>query len=189
MSRYARLFSAILISGAVWAQAPATESLHPSNGTVQMEAQPIIEFERKPQSQEIYAPWAGLVEITMRNVSRGLVRLVGVSMPADFQVDITDISGKAVARTELGRRALIPVNHQGVALSVSLHDLVPLQEMAMKMDLARLFEIRPGQAYHVVIRRSRGIPKSDEEGKPIKDVELSCSFDVPSYGILRNNER
>jgi hypothetical protein len=53
------------------------------------------------------------------------------------------------------------------------------------LDLAKRFEIKPGQAYKVTIRRSRGLPKTDEDGKPLKNVEVSCSFDVPDNGILR----
>jgi hypothetical protein len=37
----------------------------------------------------------------------------------------------------------------------------------------------------VIIRRSRGLPKTDADSKPVKNVEVGCSFDVPDYGILR----
>ena len=68
---------------------------------------------------------------------------------------------------------------------MSVLDLVPLEETTLRLDLAKRFEIKPGQAYKVTIRRSRGLPKTDEDGKPLKNVEVSCSFDVPDNGILR----
>lgn len=92
-----------------------------------------------------------------------------------------------MARTELGERtseglARPPGPNLGWA---DRFELVPWQETTIKADLSKLFRIEPGHAYKVTIRRSRGLPKTDESGKPLKAVEVSCSFEVPDYGILR----
>jgi hypothetical protein len=44
-------------------------------------------------------------------------------------------------------------------ISVSMHVLTPLEEMTMLLDASKRFEIKPGQAHKVTIRRSRGFPR------------------------------
>jgi len=53
------------------------------------------------------------------------------------------------------------------------------------MNLAKVFQIEPGHAYKITLRRFRGLAKTDEAGKPLQQVEINCSFEVPNVGILR----
>jgi hypothetical protein len=95
-------------------------------------------------------------------------------------------SRQAVARTEFGKRVADP-NWKLTGTFVSVHQtqLVPLEETTIKMNIAKVFQIEPGHAYKVTLRRFRGLPETDEAGKPLQQVEISCSFEVPDVGILR----
>ena len=182
------LLSVLLASGVAAAQTPgATAPIHHSNGVVEMSAKPILAHEPRPQSEtrEVYSPWAGLVEITIRNISKGVIRLAEIAPLSEVQVEVLESAGQPVDLTEAGKHAANSSGRFPGAISVSVLDLVPLEETTLRLDLAKRFEIKPGQAYKVTIRRSRGLPKTDEDGKPLKNVEVSCSFDVPDNGILR----
>ena len=182
------VLSFLLVSAVVGAQTPsAVAPLRPSNGVVEMSAKPILASVPRPQSEirEAYSPWAGLIEITIRNISRGVIRLEEVAPAAEFEADVLDSAGRPIARTEAGNRAVNPNRKFSGAISVSLLQLVPLQETILRVDVSKLFDIAPRKAYTVTIRRSRGLPKIGEDGKPLKNAEVSCSFDVPEYGILR----
>jgi hypothetical protein len=182
------LLSVLLISSVAAAQAPsAPNAPRPSNGVVELSAKPIVARDPGPQSQppEVYAPWAGLVEITLRNISKGVIRLEEIGTIPEFQVEIWDSTGHPVSLTDAGKRAAASSRQYLGAISVSILDLVPLQDITLKLDVSKRHEIRPGEAYKVTIRRSRGLPTTDEDGKALKNVEVSCSFDVPNYGILR----
>jgi hypothetical protein len=70
------------------------------------------------------------------------------------------------------------------------HQVLPSRTRAQQANLypdnlSNYFKLEPGHAYTVVIRRSRGLPTVDELGRPLKEVEVRCSFDVPDYGIPR----
>ena len=176
----------LVLSYVTTAQPPGGAATHFANGVIEMVARPTLAFERAPRSQVhgVYGPWAGLVEVTIRNISRSVIRLNSTGARSDFTVDIRDADGKPVALTVEGRRAEAYAG-QFPAISVSQIELAPLEEKIMMLDLSWQYEIRTGQEYRVTIRRSRGIPRNDAEGKPLKKVEVSCSFEVPDYGILR----
>lgn len=167
---------------------PPVAPVRPSNGVLEMSAAPILGPDRRPASQrhDVYGPWAGLVDVKIRNVSGGVVRLEETAIISEFAIEVLDSAAAAASRTERGRRVEgAEAGKRSVVLSSTLVQLVPLQETTREVDLSNFFEIRPGQAYKVTFRRSRGIPKTDADGKPLKEAELSCSFDVPDYGILR----
>ena len=189
MSSHIRTTAIFLVSCLAQGQTPPlATSVQPSNGVLELSAAPILGPDRRPASQrhDVYGLWAGLVEVKIRNVSGGVVRLEETAIMSEFAVYVLDSAGAAVTRTERGRRVEgAEAAKRSVVLSSTLVQLVPLQETTREVDLSNFFEIRPGQAYKVTIRRSQGIPKIDAAGKPLKDAELSCSFDVPDYGILR----
>jgi hypothetical protein len=132
-----------------------------------------------------YIPWRGSVRITIRNVSFATATLVerGTS---DFDYDVLDSTGHSVERTELGRKlAAVPRTGPFVSPSVSVIQLAPLQEVNSELDLSNYLKILPGHAYKVIIRRSQGLPTTDELGRALKEVEVSCSIDVPEIGLPR----
>jgi hypothetical protein len=109
-----------------------------------------------------------------------------MSWLGEFIFEVLDSAGRPVARTELGERTSEEMARQARNLGwAARNPLPPWQEITIRADLSKLFRIEPGHAYKVTIRRSRGLPKTDESGKPLKAVEVSCSFEVPDYGILR----
>jgi hypothetical protein len=180
---------AILASCLAQAQTPyASPAAHPSNGVLEMSAVPALAPDGRPPSQvhEVFSPWRGLVVITIRNVSRNVVLLNGIGPEWDFHAEVVDSSGQAVARTEFGKR-VADSNWKltGTFVSVQQVRLVPLEETIIKMNIAKVFQIEPGHAYRVTLRRFRGLPTTDEAGKPLQQVEINCSFEVPEYGILR----
>jgi hypothetical protein len=190
MCNHLRLFSVLLISGVAGAQTTgAATAIHPSNGVVELSAKPVLAYERGPRSPEIYTPWAGLVRITIRNISGGAIRLDEMAVSAELQAEVLDSAGQPAPLTEEGKRAATNSRQYPGAISVSMDVLTPLEEMTVLLDVSKRFEIKPGQAYKVTIRRSRGFPRKDEDGKPIKNEEVSCSFEVPYYGILSNEVR
>ena len=134
---------------------------------------------------------AGLVRPCGRNSDRG----VGVGditgrlvQPCDFGFEVFDSAGRPIEQTESGKQCAEIFRRIGpptMVLSYSHHHLAPTQQTVYPVDLSNLFKVEPGHAYTVVVRRSRGLPTVDELGRPIKDVEVSCSLDVPDYGIPR----
>ena len=161
---------------------------HPSNGVLELSATPVLAHDPRPigQHHEAYVPWGGLVEVKIRNVSRAVVRLTEISSTAEFDVEVFDSRGDAVARTELGKRAAAnPEKRFLYFFGVSQIELQPLAELPIKLDLSRLFAIEPGHAYQVTLRRWWGFPKVDEAGEPLARVEIGCSFEVPEAGIRR----
>jgi hypothetical protein len=180
----------LMVSSLAQAQpSAATPAVHPSNGVLELSAKPLLGHDRRPLSSrhEVYLPWGGLVEITIRNVSHGVAVLDEIAAAWEFRFEILDSAGQPVARTELGKR-VIDASREG-AVNVGLasrFQLVPMQATTLKIDLSNYFKIEPGHAYKVTVRRSEGFPAVDEAGKPLKEVEASCSFDVPDYGLLRS---
>ena len=179
----------LLVSCLAKGQAPSpAAAVYPSNGVLELSAAQILGPDHRPASQrhDVYGPWRGLIEVKIRNVSRGVVRLEETPMMSEFVIDVFDSTGAKVARTERGRRVEgADTSNSRLVLSLTPVQLAPLQETAHALDLSNFFQIEPGHAYKVTLRRSKGLPKTDVEGKPLKEVEVSCSFEVRDYGILR----
>jgi hypothetical protein len=108
-------------------------------------------------------------------------------MSCDFGFEVFDSAGRPVERTESGKECaeIFRMEHPNIVTRLSHQQLAPTKQIVYPMSLSSDFKIEPGHAYTVVIRRSRGLPKVDELGRPLKEVEVSCSFDVPDYGIPR----
>jgi hypothetical protein len=169
----------------------AGEADHPSNGVVELIVKPALDSEvlRQLDPRSVYGPWTGLLQITIRNASRGMVHLGEVAADFEYKFEVLDSSGKAVPQTELGRDHSDLVAHpdprRPYTGPVSVFDLVPLQEFTDEIDIAMFYRVRPGQAYKIKVRRAAGLPGVDEAGKPLKQVEVSCSVDIPEIGLLR----
>jgi hypothetical protein len=65
-----------------------------------------------------------------------------------------------------------PQGYTGPAVRVRL---TPGQEINTKMDVAQIYQVAPGTAHKIKIRRTSGLPVADEYGKPLAQRELSCS--------------
>lgn len=158
----------------------------PSNGVVELAALPVLAHEPRPQSHagEVYAPWTGLVEIQIRNLSKRVITLAEINPASEFEVSVVGSDGKEIALTPEGKRAAAYAG-QFPMISVSQVELGPFEEETVRLDISRRFEVRPGQAYRVTLRRSKGLPKAGDDGRPLRDVSVSVSFDVLASGILR----
>jgi hypothetical protein len=181
-----------ILSYVAQAQAPAgPPAMQPSNGVLELSAAPVLGQDPRPigKRREEYLPWRGVMKIRIRNVSFGAAVLdeTGVS---DFDYEVLDAAGQPVERTELGKRlGAVPRTGPVVRISVSRIELPPLKEINSEIDLSNYFKIEPGRAYKVIVRRLQGLPKVDEVGRPVKEVEVSCSFEVPETGLRATTRR
>jgi len=183
---YGRLIIAALLVARLASGQPS--AAHPTNGDLELSATPIPAPDTRPAGKRIeqYVPWHGMVQLTIRNMSFAPVMIE--DMPCDFGFEVLDSAGRPIEQTESGKQCAEIFKRIGpptMVLSVSHHHLAPVQQTVYPVDLSNLFKIEPGHAYTVVVRRSRGLPMIDELGRPLKEVEVSCSFDVPDYGIPR----
>jgi len=144
------------------------------------------EHAMREEGASVYAPWRGILRITIRNVSRGLVDLAEFAPAREYVFDVLDSSGASVPLTEEGNAALMandPLNR--VSGPVSAITIAVSGELTRDTNLAQLYQLKPGQAYTVRIWRSKGLPTVDEGGKPLRDPELRCTIKIPDYGIAR----
>ena len=180
-----RLIVTVLLAATFGGAQPTT--LRPSNGVVELSAAPFPDPDTRPalRRTEKYFPWRGIVEITIRNVSFGPATLQ--EMSCDFGFEVFDSAGRPVEQTDSGKECaeIFRTGHPGYITRISRHQLAPMQQAVYPVNLSDYFKIEPGHAYTVVIRRSQGLPKDDELGRPLKEVEVSCSFEVPDFGIPR----
>ena len=178
------LLAATLGSG----QSPA---LRPSNGVLELSAVPFAAPDSRPAGKRVekYFPWQGAIEIAIRNISFAPAMIEDLS--CDFGFEVFDSAGRPVEQTEDGKKCaeVLRMGQPTFITRISHQELAPNKQTVYPMNLSGFFKIEPGHAYTVVIRRSRGLPKVDELGRPLKDVEVSCSFDVPDYGIPRPTRR
>ena len=134
----------------------------------------------RDEGASVYAPWRGIMRITVRNVSRGLVDLAEFSPAMEYDFNVLDSSGASVPLTEEGKKALM-ASHDSlnrVSGPVTAITLGISGESTRDVNLAQLYQLKPGQAFTVGIWRSKGLPAVDENGKPLKDVELRCTVEI-----------
>jgi len=182
------LACALLACGRAHAQEPSAPPVHPSNGVIELGARPLLPFDTRPigMRTEAYLPWRGRVKITVRNVSFATATVVDRGT-SDFDYEVLDSDGQMVERTDLGTRlAAVPRGGALVSPTLSVIHLAPLREISSEVDLSNYFRILPAHAYKVTIRRSQGLPATDEFGKSLKEVEVSCSFEVSERGLPRD---
>jgi hypothetical protein len=166
---------------------------HPSNGVVELIVMPAPAPGHRPHAltepPEAYAPWDGLLNVSVRNISLGATIVDGGSWDRDFTVEVLDSTGKPVPMTEHSKsiaeaasRPRDPFGHQGPAYRAKL---MPGQDSHFQMDVSQIYQVVPGRAYKIRIKRSAGLPKVDEYGKPLQQRELSCTVIIDERGVLR----
>ena len=167
----------------------SAQTVHPSNGVLQLTAVAVAESEHRYTSDppEIYAPWKGLINRTIQNISKGVVSLDEMAPSGEFIFEILDAEGNAIGATDRGKRIAEGRAQSAPNLGFASDiPLVPLQQVTLKADVFSLFKLKVGHAYKVIIRRTRGFPTKDDAGKPLQQIELSCMIEIPAVGILRN---
>jgi hypothetical protein len=167
---------------------------HPSNGVVELIATPLPASGHQPHRlggpPEIYAPWDGLLEVSVRNISLMPVRVDSGDWTLNYVVEILDSSGKPVPMTEKGKTVADflakPRDPRGYYGPAYASILKPGQETTGIMGLSQLFQVAPGKAYTIKIKRNAGgLPKVNDYGKPLQQRELSCTVVIDERGVLR----
>jgi hypothetical protein len=180
----------------VGAAAPAGDpsGVHPSNGIVELVVAPApAEGPPRPHRltdpPEVYAPWDGLLNVSVRNISLGPARVDSGDWQLDYTIEALDSAGKPVPMTERGKsvadaasRPRDPFGYYGPASAVNLR---PGQETSVQVNVSKIYQVVSGKAYTIRIKRSVGLPKVDEYGKPLQQGELSCTVVIDQRGVLR----
>jgi hypothetical protein len=146
---------------------PADES---SNGVLQL----VVEPELKTGQ-----PIMGRFIIRLKNISDHNVVIWWAAPLVDFSFEVVDSSGAAVPPTERGKR--LPASDEErkrYPFGGKSSDLAPGEEHVSKVDLTGIFQLRPEAGYSITVRRSRGLPKVDRDGKPLARTELKLSLQV-----------
>jgi hypothetical protein len=168
----------------------ASASAHPSNGVVQLTVTAAVALEHRRPSDppEVYAPWRGLLDFKITNVSSGLAHLVETSTDMEYIFEVMDASGEPVPPTEEGKQvaaALANTSTRRFSEPLAVLDLSPAEEFTAHIDLSVLYQIQPGRAYKIRVKRSKGLPQKDQYGRPTERSEVSVVVDIPEMGILR----
>jgi hypothetical protein len=101
-----------------------------------------------------------IMSLRLRNGSSGAVRIADTSWEYDYELVVTDASGKEPPRTELGRKLLAG---DYVLLHSESVDLKSGQEIEASLDVTRIYQlIQPG-TYYARATRSRVFPDSADE--------------------------
>ena len=170
-------FLLVLGSGALCAQNPTEPAVdHPSNGVLEMTLSPVIQkvWVRHPQPQGATLEddvWRGQIKVTLRNASGAQVHVVEDNhWWLRYGVEVLDSSGAPAALTEYGIRELGArgpgpyVTFGGAAIG----DLLPSEADTFEMNLALIWQIQPGQAYTIRVRRPLKGEDLDGLHKPIQ---------------------
>jgi hypothetical protein len=162
------------------------EADQPSNGMLELRVKQV--FDPEPPRRQIDPAkepvWHGTIEITVKNVSHGVVRFIDAD--GTFQFSVLDSGGKPAPLTEYGKKALAP--RQGppsFSGPVSSFDLQPGQEVTQEAHLSAGHQIEPGKAYTVKVRCSRGFPMVDPDGWPAMPPrrELRVTLEIPAQTL------
>jgi hypothetical protein len=178
-------------------QTPDAEAAadHPSNGVVEIVATPTAEPTHGPRAltdpPEVFLPWRGLLNVAIRNVSHKIVTVDEVMWTREYVVEVLDASGKPAPLTDRGKSlayaASQPRDPHGYPGPAARVKLTPGQEANTKMDVSQVFQVAPGTAYKIRIRRSAFLPTVDEYGTPLSQRELSCTVTIDAAGVLRTH--
>jgi hypothetical protein len=188
MRNYYRPFLIGLLAGVAFGQStPSSRPLQDPNSAIALSARPLVAFERFRHNEPPppRAPWAGVVEITLTNRSKGIVRMIDTLAIWDYQVEIEDVSGEPVPLTELAKK-MAGKNPDVMPLPRSAYDHVPAEDWKGTLDVSKLYEIKPGHGYKVTLRRWTGLWVKEADGKLVKNGEIGCRFEVPEFDVLRD---
>lgn len=166
---------------------------HPSNGVVEIVVATAAEAVHEPHAltdpPKAYVPWRGLLNVTIRNVSNGVASVDEATWTNEYAVEVVDSSGKPVPLTDRGKSmadaASKPRDPHGYTGPAARVRLTPGQEINTKMDVSQIYQVAPGTAYTIKIRRTSGLPAADEYGKPLAQRELSCTVTIDGLGVLK----
>jgi hypothetical protein len=84
--------------------------------------------------------------------------------------------------TEVASRGRSPFGYYGPA---SAFELMPGEDVYIQVDLSKFYQVVSGSAYTIKMKRSAGLPKVDEYGRPLHQRELSCTVVIDERGVLR----
>jgi hypothetical protein len=120
--------------------------------------------------------WGGVVAVTIKNTSSGVVRCTRRSWLLQYAVQVFDSEGKPVPLTPFGEKAYAGITegpHIGYSGPISLTDLEPAQEFTDQLDLASVFQLKPGGTFTVRIKRSRDLPQTDSSGRTLRELSAT----------------
>lgn len=106
----------------------------------------------------------GQLEISLKNVSKQIVKIMVTSPMWDFDIQVNDDSGKRAPLTDAGKR--LPQSdreRQEWMLSRKIESLEPGEEYRVKVDLSLYYVIQQRQDYTVSVRR--GVAGVVQEGR------------------------
>lgn len=160
---------------------------HPSNGVVELIVTPEPAHGRRSLPGEAYAPWDGFLNAKIRNISLGPARVEEADWTREYVIEVLDAVGKPVAMTERGKSvadaASRPRDPRGYYGPVGSANLAPGEENYVQMNIKQIYQVEPGRAYTIKMKRSVGLPKVDEHGKPLQQPELSCTVTIDERGV------
>jgi hypothetical protein len=119
--------------------------------------------------------WAGVISVTLKNVSRSMVRFDAAKyFVQQYTCQVLDSSGKPVPLTEWGRQ-----NATGPWMlgGGSRLDLPPGEVYKSQIPLHFMFAIAPGQNYTVKVKCSKWLPALDASGQPLGEVSVTLAID------------
>ena len=129
--------------------------------------------------------WGGRLEFTLVNVSRGVKQVDEDSAAWAYECEVSDSSGKPVPMTELGKQmAAARVRPGSLSGPVARLTVRPLEGITSRLNVGLLYQIKPGYAYTIRVRRSHGLPVVDESGKPLPAQRRELSYTVQIPGKL-----
>ena len=159
----------------------------PSNGMLELRVKQAFDPEPPLRQNELPREpvWRGLIEVTLKNISRGTVHIEDGGIT--YQFSVLDSAGRPVPLTEYGKK--VEASKQGPqAFSgpVSIFDLAPGRELTEQVHLSVVYQIEPGQGYTVAVRRSRGFPMVDHDGWPVMPPrrELRVTLPIPAKRLI-----
>lgn len=83
----------------------SASSDEPSNGVIELAATPGLAWEHRMASDhDIYKPWLGVINISLRSVSRGMAHLETSSWAQDYRFEVVDSDGRPVPLTDFGKQ-------------------------------------------------------------------------------------
>ena len=125
--------------------------------------------------------WHGArLAITIKNVSDENV-LVAQTSVAQYEFEVFNSAGVPVPLTPAGERARATRRtHLRNPTSAYSAMLQPGEKVTEVLDISRFFQIFPGEAYTVRVRRSDGLPDHRRNGEKI-EPELSTTFAITGH--------
>lgn len=152
---------------------------HPKNGLVAITLSIPDQFTAEPKAWDPRLEWRGVVNVTLTNYSKQVVRFVESDWKRDYRIDVLDAAGNQPQKTQEGL-ALRAADDEEAAPPPS-HILITLQSgqsYTGTIYIGLLFRIAPHAEYTVRVRRTAGLPRSDNYGNQLPEPELRTSLEI-----------